>query len=111
MASCSGACDHDDAQQGTLVQVGLGKMTEAQFAEFLSIGIDTNSHQHKQPALPPGGSGGDDSEGSGVSGGGRKQQEKKKKLPVYTAPPSGLCLEHVFYEHGREVEGEQYTPD
>ena len=77
---------------GTLVQVGLGKMTEAQVADLLAAkGQPIN-------ALREG------------AGDGQSGSSKGKQLLVYTAPARGLCLDHVFYEHEREVEGNRYTP-
>lgn len=60
---------------GTLVQVGLGKMSETAVGELLAA-----------------------------------KSQPTSRLAVYTAPARGLCLDHVFYEQEREVEGSRFTP-
>eukprot|EP01043_Picozoa_sp_COSAG02_P020309 COSAG02_NODE_999_length_15328_cov_8.086360_3_plen_143_part_00 len=60
---------------GTLVQVGLGKMSEEAVSDLLTA-----------------------------------KGQPTSRLPVYTAPARGLCLDQVFYEHDREVEGSWFTP-
>ena len=81
---------------GTLVQVGLGKMTESEVGELLAAnGRPTHLRE--------------------MCGEGQNRRictgkSESKQLVVYTAPARGLCLDHVFYEHDREVEGNRYTP-
>ena len=84
---------------GTLVQVGLGKMTESEVVELLAV------NNRPTPLLLESTSSGDGQNRRMSTG-----KSESKQVVVYTAPARGLCLDHVFYEHDREVEGSQFTP-
>ena len=77
---------------GTLVQVGLGKITEEQVVDLLAAKGEP-IHALRES-----------------SSDGQSSKSKGKQLLVYTAPARGLCLDHVFYEYERDVDGNQYTP-
>ena len=82
---------------GTLVQVGLGKMTEADVAKLLAS-KGQPIHQSSTSVA------------NGTILSRSKRKSTCKQLLAYTAPARGLCLDHVFYEYEREVEGHMFTP-
>ena len=84
---------------GTLVQVGLGKMSEADVAELLAGKGQPIQHSNTSVA-----------NGTSSISSKSKRTSGCKQLLAYTAPARGLCLDHVFYEYEREVEGHTYTP-
>eukprot|EP01051_Picozoa_sp_SAG22_P019332 SAG22_NODE_3536_length_1655_cov_28.163882_2_plen_142_part_00 len=72
---------------GTLIQVGMGRLTEAAVAEMIRAQPDLSGDGSAQG----GGAGGEQKRRGRGRGGG-------KAADAYCAPPQGLCLDEVFYD-------------